>query len=83
MITLLYIYDKEVVFVNSNNLRVVRKEIGMPLSELARRSNVSRTTITKIELHGKIPKGDVMLSISAALKRDPREIFFTHTAIRG
>lgn len=67
---------------NSNKLRAVRKEVGMPLSELARRANVSRTAITNIELHGTVPKGDVMLSISAVLKKDPREIFFVSTAIR-
>ncbi|MED4602552.1 helix-turn-helix transcriptional regulator [Paenibacillus validus] len=67
---------------NSNKLRVIRKEIGMPLSELARRAKVSRTTITEIELHGRIPKGDIMLSISAALNKDPREIFFIQDAIQ-
>jgi transcriptional regulator with XRE-family HTH domain len=78
-----YINDKEVVFLDSNNkLRNIRKEIGMPLSELARRANISRTALTNIELHGTVPKGDVMLAISAALNKDPREIFFTHGAIR-
>lgn len=67
---------------NSNKLRVIRKEIGMPLSELARRANISRTSLTNIELHGSVPKGDVMLAISEALKKDPREIFFTNRAIR-
>ncbi len=68
---------------NSNNkLRDIRKEIGMPLSELARRANISRTALTNIELRGTIPKGNIMLEIAEALKKDPREIFFTHSAIR-
>lgn len=66
---------------NSNKVRVIRKESGMPLSELARRANVSRTALTNIELHGTVPKGNVMLAISAALKKDPREIFFTSSGI--
>lgn len=67
---------------NSNKVRAVRKEIGMPLSELARRAKVSRTALTNIELHGAVPKGNVMLAISEALKKDPRDVFFTKTAIR-
>lgn len=67
---------------NCNKLRAIRKEIGMPLSELARRANISRTALTKIELHGAIPKGNVMLALSEVLKKDPREIFFTQVGIR-
>lgn len=62
----------------NNRLREVRKEIGMSVSELARRSGASRQTITNIELHGQRPYGDLMISIANALKKDPREIFFTN-----
>lgn len=62
----------------NNRLREVREDIGMSVAELARRSNTSRQTITNIELHGQEPSGLLVLSISAALKQDPRDIFFVH-----
>lgn len=61
----------------TNKLREVREDIGMSLAELALRSGASRQTITNIELHGQEPSGLLVISISAALKKDPREIFFT------
>lgn len=67
----------------NNKLREVREEIGMSVSELARRAKTSRQTITKIELHGQEPSGILMLAISNALKKDPREIFFTNDVIQG
>ncbi|WP_429842772.1 helix-turn-helix transcriptional regulator [Brevibacillus sp. FIR094] len=63
----------------NNKLREVRIEVGMSVSELARRAKITRQTITNIELRGQEPTGFVLLSISAALKRDPREIFFVKT----
>lgn len=67
----------------NNKLREVREEVGMSVSELARRANTSRQTITKIELHGQEPSGVLMLAISNALKKDPRDIFFTNSVIHG
>jgi len=67
----------------SNKLREVRQEIGMPVSELARRANTSRQTITNIELHGQEPSVGLALSIAKALKTDPYRIFFTHCVIQG
>lgn len=61
----------------TNKLREIRTEIGMSVSELARRTDTSRQTITNIELHGQEPKGLLMISISEALKKSPREIFLT------
>lgn len=66
-----------------NKLREIRQNIGMSVSELARRSNTSRQTITNIELHGQVPSGAMMLTISTALNRDPRDIFFTVVVIQG
>lgn len=60
----------------NNKLREVREDIGMSVSELARRAKASRQTITNIELHGQEPSGLLVLTISEALKKDPREIFF-------
>lgn len=61
----------------NNILREVRQEVGMSVSELARRANTSRQTITNIELHDQEPSGRLMISISEAVKKEPREIFFT------
>ncbi|MBB6692338.1 helix-turn-helix domain-containing protein [Cohnella xylanilytica] len=69
--------------VSNNRLRMVRKEVGMPLSELARRSGTSRQTITNIELKGQVPNGLLMLSICEALKRSPDEIFFASHVNHG
>lgn len=60
----------------NNRLREIREDIGMSVSELARRVKASRQTITKIELHGQEPSGLLVIEISEALKRDPRDIFF-------
>lgn len=59
----------------SNKLRQFRKEVGMSLSELAKRAKTSRQTLTNIELHGQEPGVYLALSIAEALKTDPREIF--------
>jgi DNA-binding XRE family transcriptional regulator len=60
----------------NNRLREVREAVGMSVSELARRAKTTRQTITNIELHGQEPSGLLLISISEALNRDPREIFF-------
>lgn len=65
-----------------NKLREVREEVGMSVTELAKRANTSRQTITNIELHGQEPYGFLMLEIADALKTDPRDIFFTHVVIQ-
>lgn len=65
-----------------NNLRKVRTNIGMSVSELARRTGTSRQTITNIELHGQEPSASLALSIAKTLKTDPYDIFFTKSVIR-
>jgi DNA-binding XRE family transcriptional regulator len=70
-----YIAIKEVYITMTNKLREVRMEIGMPLSELARRAKTSRQTITNIELNGQVPNGILMISICEVIKREPKEIF--------
>ncbi|MEV9639524.1 helix-turn-helix domain-containing protein [Mammaliicoccus sciuri] len=67
----------------SNRLRQVRKEVGMSLSELAKRAKTSRQTLTNIELHGQEPGVYLAMSIADALKVDPREIFFGSNVIQG
>lgn len=66
----------------NNKLREVRENIGMSVSELARRADTSRQTIINIELHGQEPRVSLALSIAKALKTDPREIFFTTSVIQ-
>lgn len=67
----------------SNKLREVRREIGMPVSELARRAKTSRQTITNIELYGQVPNGLLMISICEVIKKEPKEIFFNEIAMHG
>lgn len=66
-----------------NNLRVVRKDVGMSVTELAKRTNTSRQTITNIELHGQDPSATLALEIAKTLNKDPYEIFFTNDVIHG
>lgn len=67
----------------NNKLRQIREERGMSVSELSRRTGISRQSITKIELHDSEPSGITMLIISEVLEKDPREIFFTKDVIQG
>lgn len=67
----------------SNKLREAREKYGMSVSELARRSGVSRQTITNIELHGQVPSSKTAFIIAKTLKLDPRDIFFTNDVIHG
>lgn len=67
----------------NNRLRVVRKEIGMPISELARRAKTSRQTITNIELYGQVPNGLLMISICEVLNKEPKDIFFADIVLHG
>ncbi len=67
----------------NNRLREIRIDVGMSVSELARRTNTSRQTITKIELHGQEPSASLALVIAKALKTDPYDIFFTPDVIQG
>jgi DNA-binding XRE family transcriptional regulator len=60
-----------------NKVKETRLEIGMSASELARRAKISRQTVVNIEANLVQPSGSTMLVISAVLKRDPRDIFFT------
>lgn len=60
-----------------NKLKDIRLDVGMSVSELARRAKTSRQTIHAIENNSrKSIKGDLMFRIADALKRDEREIFF-------
>lgn len=61
---------------NNNNLRLIRLEIGMSISELARRSNLSRMTIWKVESSKSNPTVKTIKVICSALNKKPEEIFF-------
>lgn len=66
-----------------NKLKEVRTDVGMSISELARRANTSRQTIHAIE-NGtrKSISGLLMFAIADALKRDERDIFFIENVTR-
>lgn len=60
----------------SNKVKEVRINRGMPISELARRTNLSRVTITNIENKKVIPSLQSALLISRELGQDIGGIFF-------
>lgn len=60
----------------SNRLKEYRKKRGMPISELARRTGLSRVTVTNIENNRVIPNLETAISISKVLEKSLDEIFF-------
>lgn len=60
----------------SNKVKEVRIKRGMPISELARRTNLSRVTITNIENKKVIPSLESALLISRELDYSVDDIFF-------
>lgn len=61
-----------------NKLKEVRKKTGMSVTELSRRSNVSRVTITKIENGDSNPTVNTIEAVSRGLNKLPSEIFFNN-----
>lgn len=60
----------------SNKVKEVRKKRGMPIAELARRTNLSRMTISNIENNKVVPSLESAILISKELECDIGEIFF-------
>lgn len=59
-----------------NKLKQIRKDVGMSIAELARRSNTSRNTIYNIEKGiTKDISVNLAFAIADALNRNEREIF--------
>lgn len=67
----------------SNKLKKARTERGMSVSELARRSNLSRITISKIENGLSNPTVATVSAICKELNKNPNEIFFGVSVNRG
>jgi len=66
----------------NNSLKEIRTERGMSVSELARRTRLSRTAIHNIENGKSNPLASTMYAISVALCRKPSEIFFDPSVIQ-
>lgn len=66
----------------NNNVKKVRLERGMSISELARRAGLSRVAVTNIENGESNPLATSMYSISLALDKKISEIFFNHSVIQ-
>lgn len=60
----------------SNNLKEIRKKRGISISELARRTKLSRMTISNIENLNIIPMVDTAIFIARELEVDITSIFF-------
>jgi DNA-binding XRE family transcriptional regulator len=61
----------------SNKVKKMRVERGMSATELARRSKISRMTVSNIESFNVIPNLETALAISSVLEKDIGAIFFT------
>lgn len=66
----------------NNIVKEIRTERGMSVSELARRSGLSRTAIFNIENGISNPLATTMHAISLALDKEVSEIFFTCSVIQ-
>ncbi|MGN7478056.1 helix-turn-helix transcriptional regulator [Solibacillus silvestris] len=62
--------------VSVNNLKELRKVRGMPLSELSRRTGLSRVSLRKIENNEVNPKLTSALVIAREFNKSVEEIFF-------
>lgn len=62
----------------SNELYSVRKKRGIAVSELARRTGLSRMTITNIEKNRVVPNIETAFLIARELEVDINKIFFIH-----
>lgn len=60
----------------TNRLKVIRVERGMSITELARRTGLSRVTIYDIEKGQSDPLGSTIQKISDVLDKNPSDIFF-------
>ena len=60
----------------SNMLKEIRKKRGITVSELARRTKLSRMTIANIENRKVIPNLDSAIAISRELDEQVSDIFF-------
>lgn len=78
MQTIIYNKVKGVEIVNTNKLKMIRSDRGMSISELARRSGLSRVTITDIEKGIRNPTVRTVDAICRVLNKDPKEIFFKY-----
>ncbi|MCA1011382.1 helix-turn-helix transcriptional regulator [Halobacillus halophilus] len=61
---------------NTNKLKEIRKHRGMSISELSRRTELSRMTIYAIEKGSTNPTLKTVTSICKVLDKKPCEIFF-------
>lgn len=61
----------------NNKIKEIRIERGMSVSELARRTGLSRTAVFNIENGQSNPLATSIFAISAALGKNPNDIFFT------
>lgn len=65
-----------------NKVKEIRLSLNMSQSELAKKSNVSRTTISEIENNKlKNIESETMIKIAIALGKDIGEIFFTEYVV--
>lgn len=59
-----------------NNLREIRRNLGLTQEELATQANLSRATIIAIENNNTIPDGETVKKLVVATNKPANEIFF-------
>ncbi len=74
MQTTIYNSNQEVSFMD-NKIKEIRTERGMSVSELARRTGLSRTAIFNIENGKSNPLATSIQAISVVLDKEPNDIF--------
>lgn len=57
-----------------NRIREVRKQVGMPMAELARRAKISRNHLFNIEKNKAVPSAPVLFAIADALNKSAKEL---------
>ncbi|WP_230309387.1 helix-turn-helix transcriptional regulator [Planomicrobium sp. YIM 101495] len=67
----------------NNKLKLFRKERGMSVTELAKRSKLSRITVSNVENGFSNPTIKTISAICEVLGKEPKDIFFTDVVNHG
>ena len=58
----------------NNTIKNIRTQKGMTISELSKKSKISRTTIYKVEKNEVVPSFDTIMKLSLGLQENPKKI---------
>lgn len=66
-----------------NALRIIRELQELKQDDLAQKSNVDQSTISRIEKGKRMPGTDIFMSLAKALQTSPDEILDWNNALKG